>query len=51
MACTTSQATPHSMYVHAGTANANHLTGIYTLFSDMGGQPQFWALVANFLRK
>jgi len=39
------------MYVHAGTANANHLTGIYTLFSDMGGQPQFWALVANFLRK
>eukprot|EP00045_Choanoeca_perplexa_P016539 m.224419 g.224419 ORF g.224419 m.224419 type:complete len:1058 (+) comp17288_c0_seq2:1-3174(+) len=33
-----------------GTKNSNHLSGIYTLFSDMGGQPQFWALVANFLR-
>ena len=34
-----------------GAPNANHLAGIHTLFSDMGGQPQFWALVANFLRK
>jgi hypothetical protein len=32
-------------------ADGNHKDGIYTLFSDMGGQPQFWALVANFLRK
>jgi hypothetical protein len=32
-------------------ADPHHKDGIYTLFSDMGGQPQFWALVANFLRK
>ena len=25
--------------------------GIQTLFCDMGGQPELWALVAGFLRK
>lgn len=33
------------------TGSKSALDGIYTLFSDMGGQPQFWALVAAFLRK